>query len=227
MVPCPLLPCPLLPCPLPTPRPLHCPALPRHEDKILPMPFLQEAFGFAPSWERLGPGSLTFQDWAQRPHAPCDCPLLSQQSYGEGPHYGEHRELPSHNSISSSPFLGAGLVGECLQLPASPQGRARVALAGPCWGERWDSLAAPCAGAAPGVLQAVVQGGGVQRVPSVPAVPAVLCVWLFPCFVVAPRGSSRDRCPLRWAECAPGSWESGAGEMLIVKGLLRTWNDPA
>ncbi|NXR23544.1 TFE2 factor, partial [Cinclus mexicanus] len=39
------------------------------------------------------------------------------RSYGEGPHYGEHRDLPSHNSISSSPFLGAGLVGECLQLP--------------------------------------------------------------------------------------------------------------
>ncbi|KAM6310566.1 transcription factor E2-alpha isoform 6-T6 [Podargus strigoides] len=35
-----------------------------------------------------------------------------RQSYGEGPHYGEHRELPSHNSISSSPFLGAGLVGK-------------------------------------------------------------------------------------------------------------------
>ncbi|NXP03921.1 TFE2 factor, partial [Thinocorus orbignyianus] len=32
------------------------------------------------------------------------------RSYGEGPHYGEHRDLPSHNSISSSPFLGAGLV---------------------------------------------------------------------------------------------------------------------
>ncbi|NWQ80732.1 TFE2 factor, partial [Columbina picui] len=42
------------------------------------------------------------------------------RSYGEGPHYGEHRDLPSHNSISSSPFLGAGLVGKaslspCLQ----------------------------------------------------------------------------------------------------------------
>ncbi|KAM6369516.1 transcription factor E2-alpha isoform 26-T27 [Pluvialis apricaria] len=34
------------------------------------------------------------------------------RSYGEGAHYGEHRELPSHNSISSSPFLGAGLVGK-------------------------------------------------------------------------------------------------------------------
>ncbi|XP_051495977.1 transcription factor E2-alpha isoform X17 [Apus apus] len=33
------------------------------------------------------------------------------RSYGEGPHY-EHRDLPSHNSISSSPFLGAGLVGK-------------------------------------------------------------------------------------------------------------------
>ncbi|XP_075031932.1 transcription factor E2-alpha isoform X7 [Calonectris borealis] len=35
-----------------------------------------------------------------------------RQSYGEGPHYGEPRDLPSHNSISSSPFLGAGLVGK-------------------------------------------------------------------------------------------------------------------
>ncbi|NXW61613.1 TFE2 factor, partial [Eurystomus gularis] len=34
------------------------------------------------------------------------------RSYGEGPHYSEHRDLPSHNSISSSPFLGAGLVEE-------------------------------------------------------------------------------------------------------------------
>ncbi|NXL94407.1 TFE2 factor, partial [Alectura lathami] len=33
------------------------------------------------------------------------------RSYGEGPHYGEHRDLPAHNSISSSPFLGPGLVG--------------------------------------------------------------------------------------------------------------------
>ncbi|XP_062452288.1 transcription factor E2-alpha isoform X5 [Rhea pennata] len=35
-----------------------------------------------------------------------------RQNYGEGPHYGEHRDLPSHNSISSSPFLGPGLVGK-------------------------------------------------------------------------------------------------------------------
>nr|XP_047933647.1 transcription factor E2-alpha isoform X12 [Anser cygnoides] len=34
------------------------------------------------------------------------------RSYGEGPHYSEHRDLPSHNSISSSPFLGPGLVGK-------------------------------------------------------------------------------------------------------------------
>ncbi|NWV22793.1 TFE2 factor, partial [Origma solitaria] len=52
------------------------------------------------------------------------------RSYGEGPHYGEHRELPSHNSISSSPFLGAGLVGECPQLPGGCQGWGRVTLAG-------------------------------------------------------------------------------------------------
>ncbi|KFQ35563.1 Transcription factor E2-alpha [Mesitornis unicolor] len=38
------------------------------------------------------------------------------RSYGEGPHYSEHRELPSHNSISSSPFLGAGLVGKWLSM---------------------------------------------------------------------------------------------------------------
>ncbi|XP_054252235.1 transcription factor E2-alpha isoform X2 [Indicator indicator] len=34
------------------------------------------------------------------------------RSYGEGPHYGEHRDLPAHNSLTSSPFLGAGLVGK-------------------------------------------------------------------------------------------------------------------
>ncbi|NXM90883.1 TFE2 factor, partial [Oenanthe oenanthe] len=34
------------------------------------------------------------------------------RSYGEGPHYGEHRDLPPHSSISSSAFLGAGLVGD-------------------------------------------------------------------------------------------------------------------
>lgn len=122
---------------------------------------------------------------------------------------------PRHRSWELDSWVSA-----CSCLPG-PQGRARVALAGPCWGERWDSLAAPCAGAAPGVLQAVVQGGGVQRVPSVPAVPAVLCVWLFPCFMVASQSSSRDRCPPGWAECAPGSWESGAGEMLIVKGFIK------
>ncbi|XP_068012435.1 transcription factor E2-alpha isoform X17 [Melanerpes formicivorus] len=34
------------------------------------------------------------------------------RSYGEGPHYGEHRDLPAHNTLTSSPFLGAGLVGK-------------------------------------------------------------------------------------------------------------------
>ncbi|NXQ39322.1 TFE2 factor, partial [Catharus fuscescens] len=49
------------------------------------------------------------------------------RSYGEGPHYGEHRDLPSHNSISSSPFLGAGLVeggGGCTPAPSRPEWRA-------------------------------------------------------------------------------------------------------
>ncbi|NXM05766.1 TFE2 factor, partial [Tyrannus savana] len=44
------------------------------------------------------------------------------RSYGEGPHYGEHRDMPSHNSISSSPFLGAGLVGKVVFQPHSMQG---------------------------------------------------------------------------------------------------------
>ncbi|XP_054835123.1 transcription factor E2-alpha isoform X3 [Eublepharis macularius] len=35
-----------------------------------------------------------------------------RQGYGEGSHYGEHRDLPSHNNISSSPFLGSGIVGK-------------------------------------------------------------------------------------------------------------------
>ncbi|ETE65907.1 Transcription factor E2-alpha [Ophiophagus hannah] len=33
-----------------------------------------------------------------------------RQGYGEGSHYSEHRDLPSHNSISSSSFLGSGIV---------------------------------------------------------------------------------------------------------------------
>uniref|UniRef100_A0A8B9FY08 Transcription factor E2-alpha n=1 Tax=Amazona collaria TaxID=241587 RepID=A0A8B9FY08_9PSIT len=45
-----------------------------------------------------------------------------RQSYGEGSHYGEHRDLPPHNSISSSPFLGAGLVGKCISRCAFPTG---------------------------------------------------------------------------------------------------------
>ncbi|NXI75741.1 TFE2 factor, partial [Rhipidura dahli] len=48
------------------------------------------------------------------------------RSYGEGPHYGEHRDLPSHNSISSSPFLGAGLVGGSKQLCSLPASRFPV-----------------------------------------------------------------------------------------------------
>ena len=51
-------------------------------------------------------------------------PVFLQQSYGEGPHYGEHRDLPSHNSVSSSPFLGAGLVGKCLPPAWRARGRS-------------------------------------------------------------------------------------------------------
>ncbi|KFM11327.1 Transcription factor E2-alpha [Aptenodytes forsteri] len=55
------------------------------------------------------------------------------RSYGEGPHYGEHRDLPSHNSISSSPFLGAGLVGahsrQCFPLSLLLRG---VGFSAPC-----------------------------------------------------------------------------------------------
>ncbi|XP_053151931.1 transcription factor E2-alpha isoform X5 [Hemicordylus capensis] len=35
-----------------------------------------------------------------------------RQGYGETSHYSEHRDLPSHNNISSSPFLGSGIVGK-------------------------------------------------------------------------------------------------------------------
>ncbi|XP_053151932.1 transcription factor E2-alpha isoform X6 [Hemicordylus capensis] len=34
------------------------------------------------------------------------------RGYGETSHYSEHRDLPSHNNISSSPFLGSGIVGK-------------------------------------------------------------------------------------------------------------------
>ncbi|NXO27250.1 TFE2 factor, partial [Cisticola juncidis] len=55
------------------------------------------------------------------------------RSYGEGPHYGEHRELPAHNSISSSAFLGAGLVvrGTFSHLPL-PQTQLHRAFLSPC-----------------------------------------------------------------------------------------------
>ncbi|NWV08257.1 TFE2 factor, partial [Ptilonorhynchus violaceus] len=54
------------------------------------------------------------------------------RSYGEGPHYGEHRDLPSHNSISSSPFLGAGLVGWAADMGLILPSRAARAFLSPC-----------------------------------------------------------------------------------------------
>ncbi|XP_063003247.1 transcription factor E2-alpha isoform X3 [Elgaria multicarinata webbii] len=46
-----------------------------------------------------------------------------RQGYGEGAHYGEHRDLPSHNSISSSSFLGSGIVGKGTERGTYPFGR--------------------------------------------------------------------------------------------------------
>ncbi|XP_044309451.1 transcription factor E2-alpha isoform X13 [Varanus komodoensis] len=46
-----------------------------------------------------------------------------RQGYGEGSHYGEHRDLPSHNSVSSSPFLGSGIVGKGTERSTYPFGR--------------------------------------------------------------------------------------------------------
>ncbi|NWX09301.1 TFE2 factor, partial [Caloenas nicobarica] len=54
------------------------------------------------------------------------------RSYGEGPHYGEHRDLPSHNSISSSPFLGAGLVGGCGAGRGELPSLSKLAFLSPC-----------------------------------------------------------------------------------------------
>ncbi|NWR03877.1 TFE2 factor, partial [Paradoxornis webbianus] len=54
------------------------------------------------------------------------------RSYGEGPHYGEHRDLPSHNSISSSPFLGAGLVGGGCQKDLEMLNALSQAFLSPC-----------------------------------------------------------------------------------------------
>ncbi|XP_028569648.2 transcription factor E2-alpha isoform X2 [Podarcis muralis] len=50
------------------------------------------------------------------------------RGYGEGSHYGEHRELPSHNSLSSSSFLGSGIVGKGTERGAYPFGRDMPAL---------------------------------------------------------------------------------------------------
>ncbi|XP_025023336.1 transcription factor E2-alpha-like isoform X3 [Python bivittatus] len=45
------------------------------------------------------------------------------RGYGEGSHYSEHRDLPSHNSISSSSFLGSGIVGKGTERGTYPFGR--------------------------------------------------------------------------------------------------------
>ncbi|XP_061456997.1 transcription factor E2-alpha isoform X3 [Rhineura floridana] len=51
-----------------------------------------------------------------------------RQGYGEGSHYSEHRDLPSHNSISSSSFLGSGIVGKGTERGTYPFGRDMPAL---------------------------------------------------------------------------------------------------
>ncbi|XP_061457004.1 transcription factor E2-alpha isoform X9 [Rhineura floridana] len=50
------------------------------------------------------------------------------RGYGEGSHYSEHRDLPSHNSISSSSFLGSGIVGKGTERGTYPFGRDMPAL---------------------------------------------------------------------------------------------------
>lgn len=166
------MPCPLLPCPLPTPQPLHCPALPWHEDKILSMPFLQGAFGFAPSWGRQphvwGSGSAA-------PHSAVTVPCCPSRAMAKAPTTASTGTCqPTTASPHQRSWELDSWVSACSCLEA-PQGRGQVTLAGP----RWGSIAVPCAGPAAGVPQAEVQGGGTRRVPSVPAVPAVSCLWLF------------------------------------------------
>lgn len=79
-------------------------------------------FFLPPPWHQFGHAWRSIPTHAlcarlSTPGHPLTMSVLFQQSYGEGPHYGEHRDLPAHNSISSSPFLGPGLVGKCLLLP--------------------------------------------------------------------------------------------------------------
>ncbi|XP_018089216.1 transcription factor 3 S homeolog isoform X4 [Xenopus laevis] len=45
------------------------------------------------------------------------------RGYGDGAHYGEHRELPSHEGNISAPFLASGLVGKNDRPPYSTFGR--------------------------------------------------------------------------------------------------------
>ncbi|XP_062816150.1 transcription factor E2-alpha isoform X2 [Anolis carolinensis] len=45
------------------------------------------------------------------------------RGYGEGSHYSELRDLPSHNNISSSSFLGSGIVGKGSERGAYAFGR--------------------------------------------------------------------------------------------------------
>ncbi|NXA05950.1 TFE2 factor, partial [Sapayoa aenigma] len=82
------------------------------------------------------------------------------RSYGEGPHYGEHRDIPSHNSISSSPFLGAGLVGKCLPTAWQVPRAGDTAFLSPCL--QTGFLPSEMGIASPGTLSPTGGKGGSQ-----------------------------------------------------------------
>lgn len=83
--------------------------------------------------------------WPARPPGPAPCtphPVSSPQTYVEGAHSGE-----SHGSLSSSPFLGPGLGGECRGArpphPARPRGAGSALGAFGCSPEWMEGVGGP------------------------------------------------------------------------------------
>ncbi|KAM4809303.1 transcription factor E2-alpha isoform 2-T2 [Rhinophrynus dorsalis] len=91
--------------------------LPVANGKTRPTTLASTQFGGSGLEERTGSGP-----WGSGDHngSTFDQP----RGYGDGSHYGEHRDLPSHEgNLSSAPFLASGLVGKNDRPPYSSFGR--------------------------------------------------------------------------------------------------------
>ncbi|XP_031753775.1 transcription factor E2-alpha isoform X2 [Xenopus tropicalis] len=90
--------------------------LPVANGKTRPTTLASTQFGGSGLEERTGSGP-----WGTEDHNGSN--FDQGRGYGDGSHYGEHRELPSHEGNLSAPFLASGLVGKNERPPYSTFGR--------------------------------------------------------------------------------------------------------